>query len=71
MENPPDYIAPQKVKRWRELIYCLTRDMGGQPGLPLEEARVLAAGMLAPRRLILDGETVVGRVKSLKVWGIQ
>jgi len=70
MENPPDYIASQKVERWRELIYCLTRDMGDQPGLPMEEARAFAASSLAPRRLILDGETVVGRVRSLKAWRI-
>lgn len=70
MEQPPSYIAPGKVQRWREMIYCLTRDMGDQPGLPMAEARAYAASALAPRRLILDGEAVVGRITSLKAWGI-
>jgi len=70
MEGPHDYIAPRKVKRWQELVHCLTRELGGKPGLPIAEARAFAARRLAPRRLILDGEMVVGRVNSLKAWEI-
>ncbi len=71
MEQPPSYIAAGKVQRWREMIYCLTRDMGEQPGLSMAEARAYAASALVPRRLILEGETVIGRVKSLNSLGIK
>lgn len=65
MENPPSYIATRKRKRWCEMVRA-----GRKIGMSVEDARRVATQYLAPRRLILDGETVVGRVKSLKAWGI-
>jgi hypothetical protein len=65
MEEPPSYIAPRKRRRWREMVR-----VGQNIGMSIEEARAAATYLLAPRRLILRGETVVGRVKSLKAWGI-
>jgi hypothetical protein len=65
MEEPPGYIAPRKRHRWHVLI-----DAGLKAGFTIAEARAFAASNLAPRRLILDGETVVGRINSLKAWGL-
>jgi hypothetical protein len=65
MEEPPSYIAARKRKRWREMV-----QHAAKIGMTVEEARTTATHYLAPRRLILRGEAVVGRVQSLKAWGI-
>lgn len=65
MEELPSFIAARKRKRWREMVRH-----GLKIGMTVEEARTTATHYLAPRRLILRGETLVECVKTLKAWGI-